>query len=219
MKKERLDLSFEEWIACVFGPAPDEMDPDALEPAVSVAYLTKLFEHAPHVLMPFSETQIAQGLWYLVSARSSHLYELLNPDVAWSERQRCISSIFTLFERFFSPRCSSYFSDGKTQETESNKASPLTTICYMWWDSLPIAGTPDDPSRIEVDRAFLDVMGRLLDLPAAICQESALHGLGHWHLTYPHDVEALIDRFLDRHPDLPSELREYALDAHKGLVQ
>lgn len=57
MKREHLDLSFEEWIACVFGPAPDEMECQDLEPVVSVAYLTKLFEHAPHVLMPFSETQ------------------------------------------------------------------------------------------------------------------------------------------------------------------
>jgi len=89
----------------------------------------------------------------------------------------------------------------------------------MWWDSFPIAGAPDDPTRTEVDEAFLEVMDRLLDLPSEACQESALHGLGHWHLEYPKQVEAIIGSFLDRHPVLRSELKEYALDAREGLVQ
>lgn len=218
MEREHIVMPFEEWIACVFGPDPDEMDPWDLEPAVSVAYLTHLFEHAPRVLMSFSEAQIAEGFWYLVSARSTHLYELLNTGVAWSERKRCISCIFILFERFFLPRCSPYLSHMETQVTDSSKGSPLNGICYIWWDSFPIAGAPDDPVRAEVDEAFLDVMGRMLDLPSDACQESALHGLGHWHLEYPHQVEAIIDRFLDRHPDLRPELKTYALTARAGRV-
>ena len=108
MKREPCDLSFETWITCIFGPAPDfALDAWDLEPALSVAYLTKLFEHATHVLRPFSDSHRAEGFWDLISARSTHFSELLNPGLAWAQRQRWISSLFTLFEHFFAPRCSS----------------------------------------------------------------------------------------------------------------
>ncbi len=61
-------------------------------------------------------------------------------------------------------------------------------------------------------------MRRTLDLSSDACRESALHGLGHWHLEYPQQVEAIIDRFLDSHPDLRSELKAYARAARKGRV-
>jgi hypothetical protein len=39
---------------------------------------------------------------------------------------------------------------------------------------------PDDPRIARLDRAALDVMADALALDAIACQESALHGLGHW---------------------------------------
>jgi hypothetical protein len=87
-----------------------------------------------------------------------------------------------------------------------------------WWDIFPVSGKPGDPSREEMDKAFLEVMRRPLDLSPDACWESALHGLGHWHLVYSLQVEAIIERFLDRHPDLRSELKAYARAARKGRV-
>jgi len=229
MEKERSPFSFEHWVILVFDhplPAPGAPnwyhDPDedsewwdpADSPETTVAHLTVLFENAPSVLAPFSDAQVRQGLWFLVSnSCSDHMFALLNPSVPWSDRKRCIASMFTLFERFFAPRCSSQLS-----HLDEAGANPLNGICYMWWDILPIYGKPEELDRREVDAACLEVMRLTLDLDSDACRESALHGLGHWHLYYPTQVEALIDSFLDRHPDLRSGLKAYAWAARRGRV-
>jgi hypothetical protein len=237
--RELTDIPFEAWVTFVFDhPAPDPgiptwgekseviisqpwycehdcdwWNPDR-QPEVTVAYLTNVFENARHVLAPFSDAQVKEGLYFLVSpACSDHMFTLLNPDVAWSERKRCINSVFTLFEHFLALKCSPHLS-----HLDEPGANLLNVVCYMWWDLLPVAGKPDDSSRKEIDEAFLDVMRRSLELASDACQESALHGLGHWHLDYPTDVEAIIAQFLEHHSALRSELKTYALAAQKGRV-
>lgn len=88
----------------------------------------------------------------------------------------------------------------------------------MWWDLLPYHGRADNPAYAEPDREFLSAMGQILSLRSMACQESALHGLGHWHSAYPAYVEAAIDRFLEEHPRLRPELRQYAENARIGYV-
>jgi hypothetical protein len=237
--RELTDLPFETWVTFVFDhPAPDSDTPTGMrksevvishpwylerdrdwwnpsrQPEVTVAYLTNLFENVPHTLASFSDAQVKEGLWFLLSpACSDHLLTLLNPAVAWSVRKRCIDSIFTLFERFLALRCSPHLS-----HLDEPGANPLNAVCYMWWDLLPVAGKPDDPTRKQIDEAFLDVMRRSLELASDACRESALHGLGHWHLEYPTAVETIITQFLKRHSALRSELKAYALAAQQGLV-
>jgi hypothetical protein len=89
----------------------------------------------------------------------------------------------------------------------------------MWWDLLPIAGAPGDPSRRTFDRAAVDVMADVLALDAVACQESALHGLGHWRSAYPDAVEAIVDRFLASATRARPELVAYARSARSGCVQ
>jgi hypothetical protein len=55
-------------------------------------------------------------------------------------------------------------------------------------------------------------------LPSIACQESALHGLAHWHYAYEERVEAAVSDFL-RREDLPPVLRTYAEKAMFGDVQ
>ena len=97
MEKERSPFSFEHWVIFVFDhplPAPGAPnwyhDPDedsewwdpADSPETTVAHLTVLFENAPSVLAPFSDAQVRQGLWFLVSnSCSDHMFALLNPSV------------------------------------------------------------------------------------------------------------------------------------------
>ena len=225
MGKELTDIPFERWVSYAFDhpvPSPGgrewffEIDGDWWDPSrrpeVTVAYLIKLFEKAPEILISFSDAQVKQGLWFLVdNSCSDHMFVLLNKGVPWSERECCIYSIYTLFERFFVPRCSPYLSHLQTCETESTEMNPLNMICYMWWDILPIHGA-------EVDATCLDVMRMILNLNSVACRESALHGLGHWVYTYQQKVEATITAWLARNPRLTSELRKYALAAQKGRI-
>jgi hypothetical protein len=89
----------------------------------------------------------------------------------------------------------------------------------MWWDILPIGGQPDVASRREIDEACLQVMEQGLNLESIACQESSLHGLGHWQHRYPQRVDQVIDPFLAAHPNLRPELLAYARSARRGCVQ
>jgi hypothetical protein len=88
----------------------------------------------------------------------------------------------------------------------------------MWWDITPLGGYPDEPARKEMDHAILQVMDATLHLDSIACQESALHGLGHWHLHYPGQVEEIIQGFYQQNKILPEKLRTYALSALNGCV-
>jgi hypothetical protein len=61
-------------------------------------------------------------------------------------------------------------------------------------------------------------MGCILGFNSLACQESALHGLGHWQRDRQRQVNAIIDGFLDASPDIDSRLITYAHSARCGCV-
>ena len=50
------------------------------------------------------------------------------------------------------------------------------------------------------------------------CREGALHGLGHWHLSYPERTATIIDQWLAGQPRISPELRPYATSGRAGCV-
>ena len=225
MGKYWKDLTFEQWLALVFDrPVPagsekawywefdrDEWEEDAPE---TVGFLTQAFEHAGELLQPFSDAQLNQGLWFLASnACSSHMFALMKESLPLPERTRCILSFHQLYEQCFARRCTPHLS-----HLNEAGASPLNGVCYMWWDIIPFYGKPDDPSRKELDEAILQVMESTLQLDSIACRESALHGLGHWHLNYPERAGKIIDRFSMKYPNMPKDLEKYMNNAYVGHV-
>lgn len=179
------------------------------DPATTVQYLTQLFENPASLLAPYSDAQCNQGLWFLGSnACSSHMFALNHGGVPMPDRLRCAGAMGTLFEQLFAVRCSPHLS-----HRDEPGANPLNSVCYMWWDVLPV-----DASFPQMADTLLGVMIRSLALDSVACQESALHGLGHWRGDESH-VRQTIDDFLARSPDLRPDLRQYALSARGGCVQ
>jgi hypothetical protein len=88
----------------------------------------------------------------------------------------------------------------------------------MWWDIIPVYGRPKDPTRKEMDQEILGVLESALQLNAIACQESALHGLGHWQVYYPDQTREIIARFLQGHKEIREDLRLYAMSASSGHV-
>lgn len=224
MGKRLTHLTFEQWLAHVFDhPVNESMqewywDEDAEwwdgPHADTIQFLTRAFETTTEVFRLYSDAQLNQGLWYIASnACSNHMFALLDPAVPWAARQRCIHSIHRLFEDCFAKRCTPHLS-----HLDEPNAKPLNSICYMWWDIIPISPQPNDPDQKRLDQEILGVMESTLQLDSLACQESALHGLGHWHLSYPQRVTAIVDTFLHRHKDLREELRIYATRAARGCV-
>ncbi len=218
------DLTFEQWLHFVFDHPVDEsklewywdIDADWWDgpTATTLQFLTQAFENAAEVFQPFTDAQLNQGLWYLASnACSDHMLALLDNDVPWDERQRCIRSTISLYQTCFAARCTPHL--GHKDEPE---AGPLNQVCYMWWDIIPIYGMPQEPTRNELDQEILRVMETTLQIDSLACCESSLHGLGHWQLYYPKQVQGIIDSFLQTHTNLREELRSYALQAQRGYV-
>ena len=225
MGRQLTNLTFEEWLAYVFDhPVPTgqesewywDMERDVWYevPADVIEFLTRAFENAADVFEPYSDAQLKQGLWFLASnACSNHMFALMDASVPWSARERCVASIHQLYEQCFARRCSPHLS-----HLDEAGANPLNSVCYMWWDLIPIFGKPGDPAQAELDRAILQVMESTLQLDHIACRESALHGLGHWQHAYPARVGEIIDNFSMRHPHLPEKLEAYMKAAYVGYV-
>lgn len=214
-------LPFDQWLVHVFDHdvrTPQwYFDLDAPywngAPHVTAAYLTTLFENPVPTLEVYSDAQLNQGFWYLLSSSASdHMFALLDERVALDARLRCIGLFVNVFEQIFDPRCSPHLSH------IDEPGAVLNGACYMWWDIIPIYGRPDVPSRREVDEACLRVMEQVVAFESIACRESALHGLGHWHLYYPRDVERIVDAFLAADQDMRPELTRYAHAARRGHV-
>src|SRR5579859_779342 len=210
-------LSFDEWLAFVFDHPVDEsrlewyFDPDSDWwdglPRTTISYLARAFENAATLFEPYSDAQLNQGLWYLASnACSNHMLALLDESVPWPERQRCLRAMSALYQQIFNPRCTPTL--GHLDEQPSN---PLNRVCYMWWDILPVYGRPNLPARGALDQECLQVMAATLALPNEACQESALHGLGHWAIYYPEPVAAIINAYLEPQVEIRAPLQQYAL--------
>ena len=180
------NLSFEEWIehafsrevriqqaAWYFDPNHDWWDP---KPVEAVAYLTRLFEDPERSLCWFSDDQIAQGLTYLVGTSASGDNGWLSAiEVPVEARVRCVEAIGKLFDRLFAPRCTPHLS-----HLSEVAAGTLNCVCYMWWDEFPCIALPSDPNLRRLSGTALTTMEHILGLGSLACQESALHGLGHW---------------------------------------
>jgi hypothetical protein len=222
--------SFDQWLKYVFDHPDDDRDwhfhiDDAdwwdyrVAPAFTLDCLIQLFENTQTTTSAYSDAQIAHALWFIGSSSSSGYMEtLFDGKLNWATRQRAFNAIYTLFENFFAKRCTPHLSH-TIRNIEPPDISPLNVTCYMWWDLDWIVAQPNNPARQEIDRLALDIMTRTLKLPSLACQESALHGFGHWHYYYPKETQTIIDAFLKGEPTMNVELKAYALAARAGCVQ
>jgi hypothetical protein len=111
-----------------------------------------------------------------------------------------------LFAQLFVPRCTPHLSH--LSETE---AGSLNGVCYMWWDRFPCLALAGDPNLPRMQEAALRTMARILGLKSLARQESALHGLAHWHGQHDREVSAIIGGFSRGQPGprpAPRQLRE-----------
>jgi hypothetical protein len=222
MVQELTYLSFEEWVYFAFDhPAqgPEwHADPEAPywngPAALTAEYLIRLFEDPCPALVGFGDDELNKGLWYLISpGLGEHMLCLDEPSLPIETRLRCVRACESLFRKLLLPRCSPHLS-----HCDWHGATPLNSICYMWWDIMPVYGGPEQQDRRALQAAALETMAAILKFDSIACQESALHGLGHWHSAFPEQVESLIDAFIATHANAPPALLTYARSARCGCV-
>jgi hypothetical protein len=215
-------ISLTDWIAHVFDhPVTDPawhwdihtQHPD-LSAEQALLYIAETCERAPELLASYTDAQLDQGFWYLLGCNSDYLPALYQLSVPWPARRRVLRSFLPLFRDFMAVRCTPQLSHCETADC------PLNGVCYMWWDmdSVP-PPRREEPAWAEQDREVLAIMAELLTIPHDACRESALHGLNHWQLDYPGEVETIITTFLRHTPGLRPELAAYAEGAITGMMQ
>jgi hypothetical protein len=224
-----MTMDYQTWLTHVFDHQPDAVnkwfyaldDSDwwnpFTHPRETVTYVTRLFADPLDALAPYSDAQIGEGLWYIVSAGNSDMMFALFgstspphlPPAPWPKLEACLDAMVHFFEVVMAPRCGSRLGQ---QEALDTYPPALNTTCYMWWDIMPITVREDDPDRFH--DLLTGTMARILSIDSLPCQESALHGLGHWHTYAPARVEAAIAAYHTEHP----VLRTYAANAARGLV-
>jgi hypothetical protein len=221
----RTDLSYDDWINYVFDHAvpfyeqPWYFEPDGdwwnPHPEQAIDYLTRLFENPEPLTEQFADSQIGQGLYFLVSASAgSYCRFLTDGSVPIEARVACIEAMDSVFARLFQPRCEPILS-----HLDEPGGNELNKICYMWWDIVAV-GAISKPNRADpINEACLGVMRDTLKLPNPACQENALHGLGHWAHVYPEFTGTAIDAYLAADPKPRPELVRYAQAARSGCVQ
>ncbi len=216
------NVGFDEWLEFVFEhpvtkPAwhwNDDADEWGGKPVETVGHLKKMLLESGACLKSFSDDQLNQGFWYLISGACSETGRCLTDEsVPPDSRKSCILAIENLFRDCFMVRCSNHLS-----HLDEHGANPLNSICYMWWDVLPVCGCSEDTGRRETDSLFLGVMERTLKLESEACRESALHGLGEWHCFYPEKVQKIIEDFIWSNRKIRDSLRNYAYAAMHGDV-
>ena len=205
-------IDLEAWTRRLFVLRDDDNFLD--DPLDSVISLTEFLTAAGRVAGTYSTQQITDGLWFL--AGDSELFrELYNPSVPENLRVPWAAAIRELYGQLFEPLCENALSHGDNGDLAENR---LNNICYMWWDIFPTWGRPGDPVARRLDEVLLGVMRDTLSSENVACVESALHGLGHWHITYPDEVESIVNEFLRERPNVGVYLRDYARAARHGRV-
>ena len=205
-------LPYKDWITFVFDHPVSEPPQDNLwynregydfihtDPTVSVAYMTKLFEEMPQLLVRFNLSQLNQGIWFLFSAFPC-INAIFDNEAPLNERVYCIESMFIPFANIVA---------------HSNVES-MENCFYMWWDllSCPLhaAELPkDDP----IYAAMLGTLDRILQLDDTRCQYYALHGLGHLRHSR---CQEIIDSYICKHrSELTPEGLNWIQECRDGTV-
>lgn len=225
------DLPYEDWVNHIFDhPILDPkwwwQDEDSgyfqywpgeqNDPKRCLAYLTRLFQEAGRLPERFTNWQIDQGLNYLVSnSCSDYMFVLKNVDLPWSDRRACFDAMITLY-RDLMPTVYKHTSEELFRLGLQNEHP--TFACFMWWDIIPLYGRMPVPDADLIDDAVINIFEQVILMDSEPCQESVIHGLGHWHNGVPDRTELIVKRYLAR-TDISPGMREYAQQALYGNIQ
>ena len=178
-----------------------------------VQLATQAFNSVVDVTNHFDERQICMGLRYLVNPSCGPVpYLYMDTSIDFAIRSSAISSMRNVFRYLFA----SLRNELGLYRVSGGAPFSFGETCYMWWDMFPRHGVPRQPELEETDAVICRTIGSILEIDNLACQESALHGLGHWFSSRPDEIVEMVGVFL---PRAPVELKEYAMDAMQGRVQ
>ncbi|HTR41870.1 MAG TPA: hypothetical protein VMH87_09670 [Pseudomonadales bacterium] len=217
-----MNSRYEEWLKHVFDHVVTEKLPewywDESAPTFEASQseitelLSETFLRAGKDLIKYTDAQLNQGIWYVVSPPcSDFIHALKSPEVPLAKRLEAIGNIFNLYSDCFAKRCA------ETLGHLSGEGSPLNLCCYMFWDISYLDYAKDIPDGKQMEEAALNVLQKILTIEHRACREGALHGLSGYALAGNKKAHQIIDQFLSN-TKLDDQLLAYARNAREGNV-
>jgi hypothetical protein len=209
-------MRFTQWLAGWFGASTNQvMWPLTDEDSIAdlgcrrLGYLTLLFLNSHLLWDSYSAGAIAAGLAAISNpCMGDEALLMTRASLPWQRRRICIGSQVALFEHVFARKSTSFDREHWTD---------LEWAGFMWWENI----LPDEKGQALEWTAFIDVMCAVLEQPSAVCQWSALHGLGHARVFSPEPERcvAQLDAFRVGHLMLQDDFLQYLNEARDGVVQ
>ena len=216
-----MNSRYREWVTHVFDHEVknpqwyfyDDNAPKFETSSVEIAELIgQTFLRAGKDLTEYTDAQVDQGIWYLVSSSGSDfMFALASSEVPLPKRLEAIGNIFYLYSDCFAKRCTEILGH------LSEDGPPLNSSCYMFWDLCRFSNLKNMLGDKKTRDAVLNVLEKTLTIEHTACREGALHGLGHIANSCPDNVREIIDSFLSKNT-LDDKLLTYALKAREGNV-
>lgn len=162
-------------------------------------YYVRLFRSPEFLFTRFSKLQLDQGFWAMQGPNlgCSAYHVVHEAPLPISEREMCIRAMGDLFQLLFS-----------NESLQWSVSMWWDSMCYDWHCGIRDRAKGGEDEKLQ-DICF-ETLKKILSLESDICQEAALHGLGHFH--HP-ATPRLIESYLSQRPSLPKERRDYALAA------
>jgi hypothetical protein len=188
----------------------------SMSPVGVTQYMTRLFEAPAFIAEQYSDQHIRDATWFLFGVGSDYCHDARSQEVPPDAQVRWMRSVATLYTDLYDQVCGE-----RGSLPFANLSSELDTAVYMIWDMDCIEGAVMFPEKAPhlVNPGFEVLQTVLASCRMGACLQSALHGLGHIAVFHPARVQDIVDQFLAaRGPELPSWLRDYAMDARVGRV-
>lgn len=205
-----LRVSFEEWLADAIVDGESGLYVD--DTATVREYIMRLNRTLPQIAAEHGEEAVNRAVWHTFGTGSCYAREVLERSSS-DARFDFMASVRDLYAIGFTRLCSDFFGH---LDRGPAAARPLNSACYMLWDMGGIE-CPAIAGDAEALDMALDVLAFALTLENWACQESALHGLGHFAMDCRDGTTPVIEGYLNRR-DIPTELRDYARAAISGCV-
>jgi hypothetical protein len=211
-QRTRIDLtsvSFDEFVSFLFdrkaSPKSEKWNPWYWHVEVECApsrictHYIHLFRQPEFLLERFIKARLEEGFWAIQGPNlSCSVYCVIHEsDVPLREREECIRSMVDLFTRLFS-----------REGLDSSVSMWWDSLCYDWHCGNRTRSRGGEDERLQ--DVFFDTLSTLLSIDSETCQGAALHGLGHLH--HPATPQ-LIETYLQQHPSLTKEWKNYARSA------
>ncbi len=216
-ERDRADItgySFEKFIEFLFDRdvPPESAESDSwfwhvdveFDPEETCQHYIRLFTQPEFLSSHFSSAQLDQGFWAVMGRNldCSAGNLIWHEELLFQRREECVRSMYFLFKRLFA-------------------VQSLDSAVQMWWDALCYDWHCGNKARekggedLRMQDVMFETLSRILELDSVHCQDAALHGLGHLHHPL---TPTVIGQFLENHPDLTKEQRDYALAAMEFKV-